>query len=142
MGSTSLNQQRFEFGAPPVWTLDTGTATTLSNQYHHVVTWSAKGGPAGGGLAQWYRDGVLQASTDTGAMTISNVNDTVLWLGRSQYAGDASATADYNELRIYNHAMSPTEINISRTNGPDNLIIPHGKPDRHGACPTSDRPTH
>jgi Concanavalin A-like lectin/glucanases superfamily/Glucose / Sorbosone dehydrogenase/Bacterial Ig domain len=123
-GSTSLNQQRFEFGAPAAWTVDTAVATTAGTQYHYVVTWSATGGPNGGGLAQWYRDGVLQGSTDTGAMTIGNVNDTVLWLGRSQYTADATASADYNELRIYNHAMTPAEINFSMTNGPDNLVIP------------------
>src|SRR5882757_690994 len=123
-GGTSLNQQRFEFGAPAAWTVDTGVATTAGTQYYYVVTWTATGGPNGGGLAQWYRDGVLQGSVDTGAMTIANVNDTVLWLGRSQYAADASATADYNELRIYNHAMSPAEINSSMANGPDNLVIP------------------
>ena len=123
-GSTSLNQQRFEYGAPVVWTVNTALTTTVSNQYHYVVTWSATGGPSGGGLAQWYRDGILQASTDTGASTISNVNDTVLWLGRSQYTGDNSASADYNELRLYSHAMSPTEINISRLNGPDNFVLP------------------
>jgi hypothetical protein len=123
-GSTSLNQQRFEFGAPATWTVDTAVATTVSNQYHYVVTWSATGGPNGGGLAQWYRDGVLQGSIDTGSITVANVNDAVLWLGRSQYGADSSATADYNELRIYSHALSPAEINFSRTNGPDNLVIP------------------
>jgi mono/diheme cytochrome c family protein len=123
-GGTSLNQQRFEFGAPAAWTVDAGLATTAGTQYHYVVTWSAAGGPNGGGLAQWYRDGVLQGSIDTGAMTVANVNDTVLWLGRSQYAADATATADYNELRIYNHAMTPSEISASMANGPDNLVIP------------------
>lgn len=122
-GSTALNQQRFEFGAPAAWTLDTAVATTAGNQYQYVVTWSATGGPNGGGLAQWYRDGVLQGSIDTGATAVTNVNDTVLWLGRSQYPADASATADYNELRIYSHALSLDEINMSRTNGPDNLVI-------------------
>jgi len=78
-----LNQQRFEFGAPAAWTVDTGVATTAGTQYYYVVTWTATGGPNGGGLAQWYRDGVLQGSTDTGVMTIANVNDTVLWLGCS-----------------------------------------------------------
>src|SRR5262249_40813624 len=95
-GSTSLNLQRFEFGAPFVWRVDTGVATTVSNQYQYAVTWSANGGSGGGGLAQWYRDGVLEASTNTGAFNITNVNDLVLWLGRSQYPADASASADYN----------------------------------------------
>src|SRR5437667_2995597 len=123
-GSTSLNQQRFEFGNAPTWRADTAVSTTVSNEYQYVVTWSANGGPTGGGLAQWYRDGVLITNVDTGAFNITNVMDTVLWLGRSQYTADNSATADYNEVRIYSHPLSPTEIYISHTNGPDNLIIP------------------
>src|SRR5215831_3964178 len=123
-GSTSLSQQRFEFGAPAAWTLDTAVAITAGTQYQYVVTWSAVGGPNGGGLALWYLNGVLQGSIDTGTTAISNVNDTVLWLGRSQYTADASATADYNELRIYNYVLSPAEILMSMTNGPDNFVIP------------------
>src|ERR1051326_3346591 len=72
-GSTSLNQQRFEFGAPAAWTFDTGIATTTGTQYHYVATWSATEGPNGGGHAEWYRDGVLQGGIDTSAMTIANV---------------------------------------------------------------------
>ena len=48
-GGTSLNQQRFEFGAPATWTVGTTLTTTVSNQYHYAITWSATGGPNGGG---------------------------------------------------------------------------------------------
>lgn len=123
-GSTSLNQQRMEFDPAPLFRVDTGLATTVSNQYHYVVSWSATAGANGGGLAQWYRDGLLIGSTNTGNYTVSNVNDTVLWLGRSQFTGDSSASADYNEFRIYNHAMGSNEVNFSRTNGPDLYIAP------------------
>jgi len=123
-GSTSLNQQRMEFDPAPVWRVDTAISTTVSNQYHYVVSWNATGGPSGGGLAQWYRDGVLYGSIDTGASSVSDVNDTVLWLGRSQFTGDSSASADYNEFRIYNHAMSSNEVNFSRSNGPDTYVAP------------------
>src|SRR5689334_15256607 len=39
-GSASLSQQRFEFGAPAAWTVDTAVATTAGTQYYYVVTWS------------------------------------------------------------------------------------------------------
>src|SRR5437660_10711018 len=78
----SLNLQRFEFGSVPTWRADTGLNTTVSNEYHYVVTWSASGSPSGGGLAQWYRDGVSMTNVDTGAYNVTNVMDTVLWLGR------------------------------------------------------------
>ena len=123
-GTTSLNQQRFEYNSPATWTVDTALATTAGAQYQYVVTWSATGATNGGGLAQWYRNGVLIGSANTGAVNITNVNDTVLWLGRSQFTTDNTASATYNELRIFNHAMSQTEINIDMTNGPDTLILP------------------
>src|SRR6478736_4939109 len=123
-GTTSLNQQRMEHDPAPQWRIETSLTTTVSNQYHYAVTWSASGGPNGGGLARWYRDGVLRGSVDTGGTTVSNVNDTVLWLGRSQFTGDSSASADYNEFRIYSHAMSSNEVNFSRSNGPDTYVTP------------------
>src|ERR1041385_9224736 len=123
-GSTSLAQQRMEFDPTPLWRVDTAQATTVSNQYHYVVTWSATGGPSGGGLAAWYRDGVLIGSTDTRVSYVHNVNDTVMGLGRSQVGADNSATADYTEVRIYSHAMVTNEIIFSRNNGPDLLVLP------------------
>jgi len=121
---TSLAQQRMEHDPAPAWRVDTGLATTVSNQYHYVATWSKTGGPGGGGLAAWYRDGVLAGSTDTGTRSITNVNDTVMWLGRSQFTSDSSASADFNEVRIYSHAMGSNEINFSRVNGPDTYVAP------------------
>lgn len=78
---TSLAVQRMEHDPSPAWRVDTGLATTVSNQYHYVATWSKTGGPGGGGLAAWYRDGVLAGSVDTGARSVTNVDDTVMWLG-------------------------------------------------------------
>ncbi|MEY4916498.1 MAG: hypothetical protein RL616_411 [Verrucomicrobiota bacterium] len=121
---TSLNQQRMEHDPAPAWRVDTGLATTANTQYHYVVTWSKTGGPSGGGFAAWYRDGVLAGSVDTGARSVTNVNDTVMWLGRSQFTGDNVASADYNEVRIYSHALGTNEINFSRVNGPDTYIAP------------------
>ena len=121
---TSLNAQRMEHDPAPAWRVDTAIATTANTQYHYVVTWSKTGGSSGGGLAAWYRDGVLAGSTDTGARFVTNVNDTVMWLGRSQFTGDNIANADYNEVRIYSHALGTNEINFSRANGPDTYIAP------------------
>ncbi len=123
---TALNQQRLEYGAGVAgsWTLNTALTTTVSNKFHYVTTWSATGGPSGGGLAQWFRNGVLAGAIDTGTARVSNVNDTVMWLGRSQYTGDNTASADYDEVRIYSHAMGTNEINFSLANGPTNYVAP------------------
>ena len=121
---TSLNQQRMEHDPAPAWRLDTALTTTVSNQYHYVATWSKTGGANGGGRAAWYRDGVLAGSVDTGMRSVANVNDAVLWLGRSQLSSDNVAGADYKEVRIYSHALGTNEINFSRANGPDNYVAP------------------
>ncbi len=117
---TAINQQRMEF---PPYVINTTLATTLNQQYHYVGIWSATGGPSGGGRMAWYRDGVLAGEIDTGTTTISSVNDAAFWLGRSSWPDD-TANAFFNELRIYNRALTPGEINYSRLNGPDNVTIP------------------
>jgi Concanavalin A-like lectin/glucanases superfamily/Bacterial Ig domain len=119
----SLNQQRFEFGAPAVFTVDTGLPTFAGQQHHYVATWGATGGAGGSGRAQWYRDGTLAGGVDVAAATLANVDDSVLWLGRSQYP-DNTANADFAEVRMYNRVLTPTEINFSRVNGPDRLVVP------------------
>ena len=118
---TALNQQRLEYGAPAAWTLNTGVATSTGIKYHYVVTWSPTGGPSGGGLAQWFRNGALIGSIDTGTTYPGNVNDTVLWLGRSQYTGDNTAGADYDEVRLYDHILSQTQISTNFLIGPNTL---------------------
>lgn len=117
---TAINQQRMEFTP---YTINTTLATTLNQQYHYVGIWSATGGPGGGGRMAWYRDGVLAGEVDTGTTTIAAVSDDAFWLGRSSWPDD-TANAFFNELRIYNRALTPGEINYSRLNGPDNVTIP------------------
>ena len=116
----AINQQRMEF-LP--FTLNTALATALNQQYHYVGIWSPSNGPAGGGRMAWYRDGVLAGEIDTGATTFAAVNDDAFWLGRSSWPDD-TADAFFNELRIYNRALTAAEINFSRLNGPDNVTIP------------------
>ncbi|MFO1487316.1 MAG: LamG-like jellyroll fold domain-containing protein [Verrucomicrobiota bacterium] len=117
---TAINQQRMEF-VP--YTINTALATALNQQYHYVGVWSTNGGTAGGGRMAWYRDGVLAGEIDTGTTTPAAVNDDAFWLGRSSWPDD-TANAFFNELRIYNRALTPAEINYSRLNGPDNVTIP------------------
>lgn len=121
---TAINQQRMEFTP---YTINTALATALNQQYHYVGIWSPSNGPSGGGRMAWYRDGVLAGEVDTGTTTLASVNDAAFWLGRSSWP-DNTANAFFNELRIYNHALSPAEINFNRLNGPDNVTIPPAEP--------------
>jgi glucose/arabinose dehydrogenase/mono/diheme cytochrome c family protein len=117
---TDINLQRMEF-LPH--TLNTALPTALNQQYHYVGIWSASGGPGGGGRMAWYRDGILVGEVDTGTTTVAAVNDAVFWLGRSSWP-DETADAFFNEVRLYNRALTPGEINFNRLNGPDNVTIP------------------
>jgi len=115
----NLDLQRLEF-IP--YTVDTGLTTTPGQAYHYVVTWGATNGAGGGGRMEWYRDGVFAGGMDTGAATVQSVEDTVLWLGRSQYP-DATADADFNEFRLYDRVLTPAEIQFNRINGPDTIYV-------------------
>lgn len=117
---TDINAQRMEFTP---YTINSTLPTVLNQQYHYVGIWSATGGPSGGGRMAWYRDGVLAGELDTGTTTIADVNDSAFWIGRSSWP-DNTANALFNELRIYNRALTPGEINFNRLNGPDSVTIP------------------
>lgn len=115
-----INQQRLEGTLDTVtYTLNSTEATTLGIQYHYVVTYESGAGTfPSGGLATWYRDGVLIGSLDL-PYALSEVEDVNNWLGRSQWSGDMNAHAAYNELRIYDSAMTDSEVQASYYAGPE-----------------------
>ena len=53
---------------------------------------------------------------------LSELNDVNNWLGRSQWSGDAFATADFNEFRIYEGVLTPVQIAVNSSVGPDNFV--------------------
>ena len=71
---------------------------------------------AAGGRVRWYRDGVLAASQDA-PFRLQNLEDVNNWLGRSHWSGDRNTHAAYNEVRVYDHAMTPAEITASFSSG-------------------------
>lgn len=119
------DSQRFEKqGVGPA---DSDLPTDLDQEYYFVAIWDETGGDAGDGQYRWYRDGVLAASTDTGGVGLDTVDDTVLWLGRSQWTGDNTANASWNELRMYDGIMSEVAITVNSVLGPD--VAPGVTPD-------------
>jgi uncharacterized repeat protein (TIGR03806 family) len=100
--------------------VDTNIATTAGTEYHYVLTFESGVGnfAATGGRASWYRNGVLIASLDT-SFRLNQIQDVNNWLGRSHWSGDRNTNAAYNEVRIYNHAMTPAEITASLASGPN-----------------------
>ena len=121
---TNLSSQRMEAllnGANAV-TLNSTLTTVAGTQYHYVMTFEDGVGPYGtsGGMMTWYRNGAVVA---TGAVPfrLSALEDVNNWLGRSQWSGDQTANAAFNEARIYDHAMTPAEVIASRDAGPTAL---------------------
>jgi glucose/arabinose dehydrogenase len=124
---TNLAQQRMEtlLNGGSKTTVDSGLTTATGMRYHYVMTFEDGVGVygSGGGQVTWYRDGLVIA---TGAVPfhLSNIEDVNNWLGRSQYSGDTTTNASYDEVRISDHAFSPAEVVASRDAGPDALPAP------------------
>lgn len=53
---------------------------------------------------------------------LSSLDDVNNWLGRSQWGGDAFATANFNEFRIYEGVLSPIQIAVNTATGADEII--------------------
>ena len=106
-------------GGTPLY-LDSNLATTAGTTYHYVFTFQDT---PGGGTVSWYRNGVL-AATGSVAFHLSEVEDVNNWLGRSQWNTLAVANAAYDEVRIYNHALTPSEITASVAAGQNATFAP------------------
>ena len=101
---------------------DAAQPTSFGTRYHYVFTFEDGVGAFGasGGRVSWYRDGSLIHSSDV-SFRLSEVEDVNNWLGRSQWTQDWNADVAYDEVRIYDHALTPTEIASNLTAGPDSL---------------------
>jgi hypothetical protein len=123
----NISQQRFETRINGVGAgdttgqygiSDTNIGTTAGIEYHYVLTFQSGIGafPTTGGRASWYRNGALVASLDT-SFRLNQIQDVNNWLGRSHWSGDRNTHAAYNEVRVYDHAMTPAEITASFNSG-------------------------
>ena len=106
--------------------VDSALSTTVGQRYHYVVSYAsgvgAYGG-SGGGRQSWYRDGVLVATQDL-PYALSAINDVNNWVGRSQFSADTLSRMNIDELRLYDHALTPAEVGANRDAGPDALGVP------------------
>ena len=126
----SISRQRMEGGindiadvADPAGLfrrVDTSLSTTAGTRYHYVIVYEAGIGAFAsvGGRLSWYRDGVLAGTTDIG-FRLNQIEDVNNWLGRSLWSKNEMANVSYDEVRVYNHALTPAEITASRTAGPE-----------------------
>jgi uncharacterized repeat protein (TIGR03806 family) len=124
---TSLNAQRMEalLNGGSGTTVDSTIATTAGTRYHYVMTFEDGVGTFGtdGGRMTWYRNGTPIGTGDV-AFHLSDLEDVNNWLGRSQWTVDRNAHASYDEVRLYDHVLSPAEIAATLAAGPDTLVPP------------------
>jgi len=69
-------------------------------------------------LATLFVDGLEAASMPFPA-SLSDVYDVNNWLGRSQFLADPGFEGSFTEFRIYDHALSASELSASFEAGPD-----------------------
>jgi hypothetical protein len=97
--------------------------------YHIVMTIAPRAGVSGNTRVTWYAApagsaalGPAKGTFDT-ANTLLNLNDALNFLGRSQFAADATANARYDELRIWNGVLSAAERESYHVAGPDSAPV-------------------
>ncbi len=119
--ATTLTNDRVEWvGSSGTVTRDGSNAPyTLGTEYHIVfafqpgsITWySAPAGAADLGPAK----GTLQTTN-----LLSSLQDTNAWIGRSQW-GDNTASASFNEFRLWKGALTEEEREKLHDQGPDTI---------------------
>lgn len=103
-----------------------GSATPLPiNQKHHVVmTLDMFDSTAGAnGTAKLYLNNGAPVSAEIRPL-LDLVQDNNNWLGRSPWGGDPLFDGTIDEFRIYNNAMTATEVASSFTTGPEPAPLP------------------
>ncbi len=75
-----------------------------------------------GNRLELYLDGVLEGSEDF-AGSLADINDINNWLGRSQWEEDPYFLGGYLEFRIYEAALTASQIGTSFDEGPDPTFL-------------------
>jgi hypothetical protein len=99
----------------------------LNEQYHAVLVFNANGAGPGVATETFYINGVLAPDAEgapnpfTVGHQLANLNDVNNWLGRSNWTGDSNFGGSFHEFRIYDHALSASEVAQNSVLGPDTL---------------------
>lgn len=122
--------------------IDDSTDLTIGVKEHIVAVFDQSGGMPGAVRA--YRNGVLVPAVPTeglGGALPPNLDltsferadftggDVNIWLGRSQWP-DALVAARYDEVRIYSHPLTQSEVTASFNTGPEPVALPVLRIDR------------
>jgi hypothetical protein len=77
---------------------------TFNQDFHFAITWDEATGQQ-----TIYENGVIVGGRNEGAR-LSGLNDVNVWLGRSQWNGDANMQGEFDEFRIYDRVPSTDEV--------------------------------
>ena len=115
---TDPNVDRVEWKGRELQTRD-GTLSPygLGSEHQIVMTIHSGGGAGGATRVRVYRNGALRGEFDT-QNVLAELQDVNFWLGRSLYASDQTAHAAYNELRVYDGALTAAEVATRHLAGP------------------------
>ena len=119
-GDVNLQQLTARLDAAAEIKNETSLATTLNTQYHYVATFQSGAGanPTTGGRFTWYRNGVQAGFLDTN-FKLNQLEDVNNWLGRSMWSSDSNSNISFNDVRIYDHVLSASQISANNSAGPD-----------------------
>jgi hypothetical protein len=90
--------------------------TNFNQDVHFVITWIE-----GSGQISIFENGIFKEDFVTDD-TMSDLNDLNVWLGRSNWTGDANMQGEIDEFRLYDRILSPSEILTHDVIGPDNTL--------------------
>ena len=123
---TTLTTDRVEWKDSSTSTADnTCQPYTLGTEFHIALVIEPGAGAGGTTRVTWYRAASTNSTfgaargTTNSANTLAAFVNTNCWLGRSEYTGDNTASASYNEVRLWSRALSAAELQTLHTNGPD-----------------------
>jgi hypothetical protein len=73
-------------------------------------------------LMSLYVDGVFSSSVPFPG-SLSAINDTNCWLGRSQFVADVYFSGIYDEFRVYSSALAASDVSFSHAAGPNPTFL-------------------
>ena len=123
---TALTNDRVEWKDGSTSTSDnTCQPYALGTEFHVAMVLEPGAGAGGTTRVTWYRAASTNSTLGAARGTFNSTNtlagfvNTNCWLGRSEYTGDNTASAAYNEVRLWSRALSAAELQMLHTNGPD-----------------------
>jgi hypothetical protein len=124
-GTTLATDQVRWLDAASVLKNNSASPYTIGVKYHIVLVIEPRAGGGGGTRVSWHAapaaDPVLgpaKGSFDT-TDTLLDLQDSLTWLGRSMYTGDATANARYDECRIWDGRLGERQREDLHVFGPD-----------------------